>query len=260
MKKFIMAVAIAVTVMAATAPAAYADDDSMLSKLSVGTDHAFLSRYVWRGLTATNDPVWQPDVWVSYDGFTFNVWGNYELTDVNNNENRFTEFDYTLDYSWDFKDVSFSAGGIVYTFPHVKDSTTAEAYLGASYDTILQPSLTVYYDFVQADGFYASLGVGHSFDLMDNALYKVDSDIFSASLDLSANMGWASKNWNNFYYGADHSTFVDLLVGASLPIGITDYVTVSPSASYSTVTDGTLRTKVSNDHEWILGVTVSAEM
>jgi len=256
MKKLLIAATIAV--MAAMVPVSAMAEG--LLPVSIGTDHTYNNKYIWRGLNATDDPVYQGDVWTSYKGFTLNVWWNVDLTDINGEKGNFTEVDYNIDYSWDYDDFSFSAGGIMYDFPQFANTETFEVYAGVGYDMIAQPSLTLYYDMDDADGFYALMSVGHSFDLMDNELYSVDADMISASLDLSASAGWASENWNDFYYGAAHSTFVDVVAGASLPIGITDYVTVTPSAAYSTVVDGALRTKSANDHEWILGITLSAEI
>lgn len=221
---------------------------------SIGTDHAFLNKYVWRGLNVTDDPVWQPDVWISYKGFTANVWANMDLTDVNGNEGEFNEFDYTLNYAGDYDKLSYTVGLIHYQFPNTAFIPTTEAYGVVGYDTLLQPSLTVYYDFDEADGVYGMLGLAHSFELPQF------TDMVSMSLDLSTHIGFASKNWNNYYYGADHTAFVDFVAGATLPIAVGDHLTVSPAISYSTVVDKALSSKAANEHAIIWGVVVSAEL
>lgn len=221
---------------------------------SVGTDHAFLSKYMWRGLNLTDDPVWQPDAWVSAYGFTFNVWGNMDLTDVNGNETEFNEIDYTLNYAGEYEKLSYTGGIIHYVFPNTSFAPTTELYASVGYDVLLQPSLTVYYDFDEADGIYGTLGLGHSFEIPQF------TDMVSMSLDLSGHVGFATKNWNNFYYGADHTAFVDLVFGAALPIAIGDYVTVSPTVTYSTVMDTVMRSKAADEHNFVWGVLVSASL
>lgn len=219
---------------------------------SVGTDHAFLSKYVWRGLNLTDGTVWQPDAWVSAYGFTFNVWGNMDLTDINDHEGEFNEVDYTFNYAGEYDKLSYTGGVIHYAFPNTDFNSTWEAYGSLGYDTLLQPSLNVYYDFDEADGFYGMLALGHSFELPQVA------ESVTMSLDLSTHVGFASKNWNAFYYGAEETAFVDYVAGVTLPIGIGEHLTVSPSVSYSTVLDKTLRTNAVNDHNFIYGATVSA--
>lgn len=221
---------------------------------SLGMDNAFLSKYVWRGLNVTDDPVWQPAVWASYKNFTLNVWGNMDLTDINGNDGEFNEVDITVDYSWNWDKVHCSVGAIRYEFPNTAFKGTTEAYGAVGYDMLLQPTVSVYYDFDEADGFYGTLGVAHSFEIP-----KIVEPV-SMSLDLSAKIGVATKNWNNFYYGADHTAFVDFVTSASLPVAIGDNVTIAPTISYSTVVDKTLSSKAANDHEIIWGVVLSAEI
>ena len=49
--------------------------------VTIGADAAFLSHYVWRGLTYGNKiPVIQPDVWINVSGFTVGAWANLELS------------------------------------------------------------------------------------------------------------------------------------------------------------------------------------
>jgi len=232
---------------------AMAEDEGGLP-FSVGTDHAFLNKYIWRGLDPTDEAVWQPDVWISAYGFTANVWANMDLTDINDNQGEFNEIDYTLGYAGEYEKLSYGAGVIGYQFPNTEFDTTWEVYGSVGYDTLLSPTLTVYYDFDEATGFYGTFGIGHSFELP-----KV-SDMVSMSLDLGSHVGLASKNWNNFYYGSDHTAFVDLVFGASLPVAIGDHLTVSPTVSYSTVLDKTLRTKTDNNDNVIWGVVLSASL
>jgi len=218
--------------------------------VSFGANAAFNSKYIWRGFNVNDDPVFQPDVWLSYKGLTLDVWGNMDLTDIHDNEGEFNEIDYTVDYSWDWNKLGFSAGAIHYEFPNTAFDSTSEVYGAVGYDTILSPTLTVYYDFDEADGFYGTFGLSHSFEVP-----KVIDGV-SASLDLSGEVGFASANWNDFYYGADHTAFDNLLVTAAFPVAIGGHVTVGPSVSYSTTLDDTLASKADDDHVFIWGATV----
>ena len=217
-----------------------------------GADMAFLSKYVSRAVTMTDGPVFEPNVWASYKGFTASVWANMDLTDRNHNRGEFTEFDFTLDYSASVGKLGLSGGAIYYDFISAKD--TAEVYAGVGYDMFLSPKLVVYYDCWQADGFYGVFSIGHGFDLPQPAPWM------KPSLALSGQVGWGSKNYNSFNWGAEHGTFTDLVFTASLPVAISDHFTVKPTVSYSTVLDRTIRTKDFKNDNVIWGVVLSASL
>ncbi|HLB24876.1 MAG TPA: hypothetical protein VJM83_00970 [Nitrospirota bacterium] len=229
------------------------EDEEEARPYSLGADVSFYDKYVWRGININDDPVFQPAIWFSYKGFTMNVWGNLDLTDINGMAGEINEVDYTLDYSWKWDPWHFSAGAIHYTFPNTAFTATSEIYGAVGYDILLQPTLSVYYDFDEADGFYASLGIGHSFDLPQLV------EPVSATLDLSAQAGFATENWNEFYFGADHTAFTNILFSSGLTVSIGDYLTVNPTVNYSTIHDRSIRSNVEDDDVFYYGVTVSAE-
>ncbi|MCC6872026.1 MAG: hypothetical protein IT351_06545, partial [Candidatus Fermentibacter sp.] len=50
---------------------------------SVTADVTWNSKYVWRGLPCDEESVLQPSLFLSLTGLTAGVWGNVEMTDVN---------------------------------------------------------------------------------------------------------------------------------------------------------------------------------
>ncbi|HEY3346975.1 MAG TPA: hypothetical protein VGK71_05070 [Nitrospirota bacterium] len=228
---------------------------------SMGADAGFFSKYVSRGFVFNDRPVFQPDVWAAYKWFTVSVWGSMDLTNRQGDNGEFKEFDYTLDYTNKYKDLTYSAGLIFYEFPNTASKATREVYVGAAYDTLLSPKVKLYYDYGQFHGFYSTMGIGHSFDLPEF------SKSASACLQLGATVGFASANYNkgNFVnettgVGADHNAFTDAVATVSLPVTILDNFSFTPSVSYSTVLDRTLRTKIDQkDDNFIFGATLSAK-
>jgi len=218
-----------------------------------GADAGFFGKYVSRGVTLSDDPVFQPDVWVSYMNLTVSVWGNMDLTDYNGDAGDFNELDFTAGYSWNWGRLNMEAGGIYYVFPGTGSDDTAELYAGINYDTILQPTVTVFYDFLEADGFYGTLSVGHSFGLPEVLGLE-------PSLDLSAQVGWGTKEFNEFNSGTYHTTFTDAVFTAGLPVTVTDNISVAPTLSYSTVLDRTIRSKNPHNDNVVWGVILSASM
>ncbi len=216
-----------------------------------GLDLTYVPTYIWRGLVANPDPAMQPSVTVSgYNGLSLNIWGSMDATDVGNNRRRFTEIDYTLDYSWARGPTGLSAGVIHYAFPNTGFDSTSELYLGASFDAPLSPSATVYYDFGEADGFYVSLGGSRSIEI------PLGEDK-STTVDLSASFGYGSSNFNAFYFGTDRNAFTDLLLSAGVPFEVGDSATITPVLYYTSVLDGGLRDAVADPDNFFAGVTMS---
>lgn len=223
-------------------------------ELGAGVDLGFFSKYVSRGVTLTDDPVVQPNVWISYAGFTLGAWGNADTTDINTNEWEFNELDFTLDYTGRLQDFEYSVGGIYYVFPNTGGDDTAELYAAATYDVLLAPTLTVFYDFLDADGVYATLGVSHCFEL------ALPTDMVSVELELSAQVGWGSSGFNEFNSGSYHNTFTDAVMTAELPICIGENISLTPMVSYSTALDRTIRTKNNGNDRLVWGLTVSGSI
>ena len=101
------------------------------------------SNYVWRGQTLSTDAVVQPTVGLSWKGFGANLWANLDTDNPGNNSNLWSETDFTLSYDGAYEKLGYGFGWIYYS---VVGADTQEFYATMSYDTILSPSLTIYYD------------------------------------------------------------------------------------------------------------------
>lgn len=217
----------------------------------------FYSKYVWRGQLLNDDPVFQPGITVGYKGFTFGAWGNADLTDYTGNSGEFTEWDYTLSYGGKFSPdskLNYSVGVIHYQFPSSELDTT-EVFWGLSYETFLNPSITVYHDIDEAGGgIYANFGISHT---IEKALKLSES--VSADLVLGASVGWGNDEYNEWYWGVDSARFNDLTLKASLPIALSNGWSVTPSFSYVMLIDGNIRDTdayATNSDYFIAGVSI----
>ncbi len=158
--------------------------------LELTTD--FASKYIWRGQNLNDDPVFQPGFSAAFGNFTAGIWGNLDLTNINDRNGDFLEMDYYLDWSDDlpdFEGVSYSVGLIYYDFPgSYADGTrlpdTLEAYLGFSFDLPANPSITGYNDLDEAEGTYLSLGIGHTVE----QVLELSPDI-PVAMDIGATLG-----------------------------------------------------------------------
>jgi len=176
-----------------------------------------MSNYVWRGQKLSNGTVVQPSVGITYGGFGANLWANYDT-----GPNEHNETDLTLNYTFSTERFNLDAGYIFYALDGVED--TQEVYLTFGIDTLLNPSLTVYYDFDEGEGAFIVVSIGHSFSLAQDF-----------ALNLSAS---ASYNANNIIMGTDLSgeefnDFYNGEFGVSISIPVTESIAIEPKAAYS---------------------------
>ena len=142
----------------------------------------YYDKYLWRGFDLSGGtPVVQGGVDLSAKGFTLSYWTNIQTkddvvlgNDVNSGDA--TEKDITFDYTFSPTDkLSVSVGTIWYALDGAED--TKEAYLGLALDTILEPSLTLYYDYDQVDenALFYSVSIGQSIEMNDALILSVGS-------------------------------------------------------------------------------------
>jgi hypothetical protein len=178
-----------------------------------------MSHYIWRGQRLSDDFVIQPSVGITYGGFGANIWSNWD-----NDTTAVTETDFTLNYTFSVDKFGFDTGYIFYTFPD-SDFDTSEIYLGVSYDTMLSPSATLYYDIDEGDGAFLVLAIGHSLNLTETIVLNLGA---SASYNFSNKVMGPSENGDE-----DFSDFYNGEVSASVSIPITDNISIEPKIAYS---------------------------
>lgn len=216
-------------------PLAATAQESAAPAVSASGNITIPSAYVWRGQVAVDDPVIQPDFTISKNGFSIGWWGNLNLNDnTTGDEYEFSEHDITVSYSTScpYIGANFTLGVINFDFPNVgvisaEGNTmlvndSREAFLNIAFaDVLLSPTLSINYDFKQADGFYVNLGVSHTVELVEKV-----------SLALAANLGAADSDWGSYYFGDTDSGLNDWGVSASLPVAVTPNLTLTPAVQY----------------------------
>ena len=237
-KKVILMVAFAVTFGSFNA---LAEEEI---KPSASADVAVLSKYVWRGFELSDDSiVIQPSVTVEYKDFSFNLWGNLDTDyyDMNSNSD-FNETDMTLSYATSLGPVDLDIGYIYYA---LVGPDTEEIYISAGMDTFLSPTLTVYRDFNEFQGWYMNFSLSHSIEIGNRM-----------TLDLAGSAGYMDVDNSN--YNEMH----DGLISVGLTIPLNKYFTLSPMIAYSfglsSEADVAFETGPSHDSDFFSGgVTLS---
>ena len=199
---------------------------------------AIYSKYVWRGFAFSDDSlVIQPSLSVSYKGLGANLWANLDTDEVGAETHLWNETDFTLSYDGAYENLGYGVGWIYYS---VLGSDTQEFYASVSYDTILAPSFTIYYDTDDfAGAWYANLGFGHSIMIAEKY-----------SLDLGLAFGYLDD-------GESYNEFHDGLLSASMSFPVGEYVSITPEIYWSFALSGEasdlIETGPSNDDNFVYG-------
>ena len=209
------------------------------AQTEVGAQLDLFSAYVWRGVTYTNKPVAQPDVYVSFPAgnasITAGGWANIEIGNYDDPNDDFSESGglsaFNVAEFNPYAEVGFSTGkaaltgGIIgYIFPNDLDeapnggldseSNTWEVYGIVGFDVPLAPEFSVYYDFDKVKGAYVEGGISHSVPLGE-----------SHTLDLGGLVGLSlgqgiDEDDPSFNFEDDGLTHVDFSAGVPLTAGV----------------------------------------
>jgi hypothetical protein len=202
------------------------------AQATVGADLGLFSGYVWRGVSLTNRPVGQPNVYLAFPAGNASVtvggWANVDLGRYNDADDfsqsggvsslNLSEFDPWAEVSVPVGKTTLTGGVLGYVFPNdfgaTNDFNTWEVYGKVGLSVPLSPKLAVYYDFDKVNGAYIEGSIGHSLPLGS-----------SLSLNLGALGGFSAgqaeadlPELNNFFENG--FTHLDLSAGVPFSAGI----------------------------------------
>lgn len=246
MKKLFVTLLVAAMVSAVSATTA-------LAAIEVEGDAyvGFFDKYVWRGVDFSGSVgVVQGGMDLSYKGFSLGYWSNMQAVDDTKEyftyeSGNVTETDIVLDYSFDLGEmVSVSVGNIFYSLEAADD--TNEAYVGVTLNTILEPTLTVYYDWdvAEEDGLFFTGSIGHSFDITDGL-----------SLSLGGLVSYNQESDGGFGAGGIYSDWHNYELSVGVDYAINENLSISPSFLFSSPISDEAKDLI--DSETVGGVTVT---
>ena len=210
-KKLITGIVAASLLFAAGIPAAMAEEEMPTAEASV----SIYSAYIWRGFGLSDDSmVIQPSMTVGYKGFAMNLWGNLDTDYYAENTTKYNETDITLSYDGAYEKLGYGVGYIYYALDAADD--TQEIYGTLSYDIMLSPTLTFYYDVDHFSGaYYATFDISHSFTIAENYV-----------LDLGALVSYMDDD-------EDYDAFHNGELSVSMTFHVGKYVSLTPGINYS---------------------------
>ena len=211
------------------------------AQTTVGADASLFSSYVWRGLSLTNKPVLQPDLYVTFPAgkasVTVGGWANIDLgqyDDVNDDISEsgglssfnFAEFDPWAEVSFPVGEKTTLTGGITaYIYPNDvdvapngglgSDANTVELYAKAAFDVLLSPKLSMWYDVDKINGAYFEAAVSHTIPASEKV-----GIVLGAIAGLSAGQGVPDSGDDSFNFADDGFTHLDLSAGVPLTAGV----------------------------------------
>jgi len=188
---------------------------------------AVASRYVWRGQTLSKGFVAQPTVGITIGGFGANLWSNVDLDNDEADDDGIVmnETDLTLTYTVPVGPVSLTGGVIHYDFD---GSDTQEIYLTAALATLLNPSLSLYYDIDEGEGGFAVLAVSQAIPAGPVSLTAGASVGFNID-DKAMGVNSDGEKFTGLYYG-------EVSLATSIPLF--GNVSLDPRIAYSTALGG----------------------
>jgi opacity protein-like surface antigen len=192
------------------------------------------NKYLFRGVDLSDNKwVSQFGADLSYKGLTLSYWSNLLTHDGNILGAAFesgdiSETDITLNYEYSpIELLTFNVGNTFYSLENFED--TNEIYLKTSVNTLLSPTLSIFYDWDQSKetGLFYSLSVGHTFELMKG---------------LGLNLGaLVSYNQRNYSVSEAYSNWNNYELSTGLDYTINDNFSVSASYAYSNAISGQAR-------------------
>jgi hypothetical protein len=158
------------------------------AQTTVGADLYLYSSYVWRGLSLTNKPVLQPDLYVTIPAgnasITAGGWASIDLGKYDDPVNdisesggtsafNFAEFDWWGEVSYPVGKATLTGGVTGYLYPNdesaagfpgllTKANNTVEVYAKAALDAPLSPKVAFYYDVDKVKGAYFEGGITYA--------------------------------------------------------------------------------------------------
>jgi hypothetical protein len=234
--KLISAVVLSALILFATAFPAPAEEKKPTGDLTVSA----LSQYVWRGYELSrNSVVIQPSMTIGYNGFSANLWGNLDTKPYSPVDRSYTgtwnETDFTLSYAKTLGLFNIGGGYAYYSLASMnKDAAdrndSQELSATVSLNTLLSPALTVYKEIDHYRNWYFQLGISHVVEFNKMISLKLAA---TAGYLLSTDADTYPKFDGNALATSDKfSNFHDGSLSASLPIKVTEQITVTPTLSY----------------------------
>jgi hypothetical protein len=221
-----------------------ADEEKPTADLTVSA----LNMYYNQGtVLSRNSLVIQPSITIGYKDFSATLWGNLDTNPYPLNApgtksaSHWTETDATLAYSETFGIVNT---GVSYAYNAntgasnnatvSRDQQDLGAKLGLN--TLLNPTLSVYYMIDNSQRWYFLLGISHTFEFNKMLSLKLAASAAYLASDVNPEEMDGTRNkidGNGTVSAQKYNAFLDGVASVALPVKATKHITVTPSVAFA---------------------------
>jgi hypothetical protein len=205
------------------------------AQTEIGAQVDLFSSYVWRGVSLTNKPVLQPDLWASFPAGNASVtvggWANIDIGKYDGDDDisesgglsafNFAEFNPYAEVSFGTGKATLTGGIIGYFYPNDTDNglnsdfNTWEVYGKVGFDVPFAPEISLYYDIDKVNGAYLEAAGSHSLPLGENHTLDLGALV---GLNAGQNFEEDSEDFANF--NDNGLTHFDVSAGVPLTAGV----------------------------------------
>lgn len=207
------------------------------TKFGWGVENEFRSSHVWRGLVISDQPVLQPEAWISVRGFTFTAWSNLTLRDTGERTRpQIRELSLGYEHDWKKLRIEPTLEADFYRDPlNVESSQWVESSLRVSYPAGPLRVFTAHsFEVTHHRGaYFGEAGIDY-----ERRLPK------KAWLEIIARTGWASAKFNDANIGVAKAAFNLIGAESSLTYHVKKNLYLRLELGFSRIMDPQLRAAV----------------
>ncbi|MFC1539217.1 hypothetical protein ACFL6H_07325 [Candidatus Latescibacterota bacterium] len=205
--------------------------------MTVDIDGMVLSRFVWRGEMWTDDPVLWHTATIRCGGFRSYNFFNIDLTDINHDRFECNEYDFIIDYTFPFGDVTVAPGVLHFSSPTNFFEPTTKITLQIKSALPFNPGLRIRVDPEKSSGSYFIFDFSNSFKVR-----KIPYPI-----NLYGSIGASQPRYYRSYLD-DQNKLTDILIGFNIPIDIGYGLTLSPAFEFTSLVEKSVRKAQEENH------------
>ncbi len=243
---FLAAVLVWTGCVAAGAPAIAADKTQIEGEAALKIAGA----HVWRGEIVSDDPVFQPSIFLDFDPFAFSLWGSWELEHSADYAQR-SRVNATVDHLHESGEHIFRSGLTAFIYQNSSRhalKNTVEIFFAYTLGRTLMPTLAAHYDIGHFNGLYLLASGSHRFELIADAM----------ALDLRVGVGWGDQRYARDTFSLPRYTrdepdfeptgaaFLDMTFRAELPLRFSERFKVVPGFAYMRMLNSDIRQALDN--------------
>ncbi len=192
-------------------------------------DLPFATQYIWRGVELNHQSVFQPALRLNDQGMEIEAIGNMDLTGSNDQGGKFTRWIYRAGLARRSRDGEVALSYFYYDNADVGYPKTQEVGLELRWGYPFYFGSDIFWDFDGANGFYFKSYTGF---YIDAGPLRIIPEI---------GLGFATKKYQDFYFGVREDTFLDFTASLAAELKIYGPIFVTVRGDYYELTKKGLR-------------------